>query len=278
MLLAAIAGPGAAGIVASRLSRIGLQMRSLGNAIVDDPAGTLRMVAAIGYQEVELTVPPGTTLDARAIRAALTQFRLSAPSRHVSMAELFSNARRILAECQLLGTRHLVCTDVPPEQRQSLEGYARVAQLLNAAGRLTRSVGVQLSLHPHREDFLVRRGAVPYELLLRTTDPALVKIQMDPGVMAQVNRDPVAELEQSRGRVSTLHVKDIEQPPAQGPVMLGEGRIDLPALIAAADRAGVEHYFIEDERQGPAWERVKADYAYLSTLEFQPTGSRPPFR
>lgn len=268
-LLAAIAtGSGAARIAAARLPRIGLQMRSLGNALVNDPAATLGMVAMIGYQEIELWTPDGVVLDAPAIRGALTRVRLSAPSRHISMPDLFSNARRILAECQFLGTRHLVCAEIPQEQRQSLDGYGRVAELLNAAGRLTRSVGVQLSLHPHRDDFIPHNRVVPHEYLLRNTDPAVVKIQMDAGLMAEVNRDAVAELGQNRGRVATLHVKDIDRPPGQGPVALGDGRIDLAALIAAAVRAGVEHYFIEDDREGPPWERVKADYTYLSKLEF----------
>ena len=184
------------------------------------------------------------------------------------MPDLFTNARRILAECQLLGNRHVVCAEVPQEQRQSLDGYARVATLLNAAGKLTASVGIQLSVHPHRDDFAARNGVIPYEYLLRNTDAGLVKMQMDLVLMSQAGRNPVTELGQNPGRFPTIHVNDIERSPGEMPVTLGEGRIDLAGVIAAANRAGVQYYFIEDVRPGPPWDHIKADFAYLSRLEF----------
>jgi sugar phosphate isomerase/epimerase len=252
---------------AARLARIGLQMRTLGDAGADVGAA-LQMVSAQGYREVEVWTPDGAVTDVARIRAALDRAGLTAPSRQIRMTDLFTNARRILAECQMLGNRHVVCAEVPQEQRQSLAGYARVAPLLNAAGKLTASVSIQLSVHPHRDDFTPRNGVIPYEYLLRNTDPGLVKMQMDVALMSQVNRNPAAELAENPGRFPTLHVNDIERAPGQMPVTLGEGRIDLPGVMAAANRAGVQHYFVGDERPGAPWDRLKADFAYLSRLEF----------
>lgn len=253
---------------AARLLRIGLQMRSLGPGVESNPGPGLQEAAALGYREIEIWAPEGTVPDVPAIRAALNQFGLTAPSRHVQMSDLFTNARRVLVECQLLGSRHVVCSEVPFAQRQSLDGYARVAELLNAAGRLTASVDIQLAVHPHRDDFIARAGVIPYEFLLRNTDPALVKMQLDAVLLTQVNRDPASELEQHPGRFPTVHVNDIQPPPAEMPVTLGAGRVDFPALLAAATRAGVQHYFVEDLRAGDAAAQLKADFAYLSELEF----------
>jgi sugar phosphate isomerase/epimerase len=252
---------------AARLTRIGLHMGMLGEEARGDATTALQMVAGLGYREVEVWTPDGATLDVPRLRAALDRQGLTAPSRHVRMPDLFSNARRILAECRILGTRHVVCAEVPAEQRASLDGYARIAQLLNSAGKLTGSVGIQLSLHPHREDFTARNGMVPFDFLLRNTDPGLVKLQMDPVLMTLAGRNPVSEL--AGGRYVTLHVNDLADAPGQAQVTLGDGRIDLPALLAAAaSRAAVQHYFVDDERTGSPWERIKADFAYLSQLEF----------
>ena len=243
-------------------------MRSLGPGIAANPGPGLLAAAALGYREIEVWAPEGTLPDVTAIRAGLNQFGLTAPSRHVQMSDLFTNARRVLIECQVLGSRHIVCSEVPFEQRQSLDGYARVAELLNAAGRLTASVDIQLAVHPHRDDFIGRAGVIPYEFLLRNTDAGLVKMQLDAALLAQVNRDPVSELAQQPGRFPTVHVNDIEPPPGEMPVTLGTGRVDVPALLVAATRAGVQHYFVEDVRMGDPAALLKADFAYLSELEF----------
>ena len=254
-------------VSAARLTRIGLQMRTLGDAS-GDLGADLQAVAAQGYREIEVWTPDGAVVDVPRLRAGLDRAGLSAPSRHVRMPDLFMNARRILGECQLLGCRHVVCAEVPQEQRQSLDGYARVAQLLNAAGKLTASAGIQLSVHPHRDDFTLRGGVMPYEYLLRNTDARLVTMQMDLALLSQAGRNPATELGQNPGRFPTIHVNDIERAPGQMPVTLGEGRIDLAGVIAAANRAGVQYYFIEDVRPGLPWDRIKADFAYLSRLEF----------
>jgi sugar phosphate isomerase/epimerase len=243
-------------------------MRSLGPGVSSNPAPGFLAAAALGYREIEVWAPEGTLPDVPAIRAALNQFGLTAPSRHVQMSDLFTNARRVLIECQLLGSRHIVCSEVPFEQRQSLDGYARVAELLNAAGRLTASVGIQLALHPHRDDFAARAGVIPYEFLLRNTDPGLVKMQLDPVLLLQVNRDPANELAQYPARFPTLHVNDIQPAPAEMPVTLGTGRVDFPTLLTAATSAGVQHFFVEDLRAGDPAAQLKADFAYLSALEF----------
>jgi sugar phosphate isomerase/epimerase len=254
---------------AVRLARIGVQMRSLGLAVASNPGPGLLAAAALGYREIEVWAPEGTLPDVRAIRAGLNQFGLTAPSRHVQMSDLLSNGRRVLIECQLLGSRHIVCSEVPFQQRQSLDGYARVAELLNAAGRLTASVDIQLAVHPHRDDFIGRAGGViPYDFLLRNTDPRLVKMQLDAALLTLLNRDPVTELAQHPGRFPTIHVNDVQPAPGEMPAALGTGRVDFPALLAAATGAGVQHYFVQDLRTGDPAAQLKADFAYLSALEF----------
>jgi hypothetical protein len=63
------------------------------------------------------------------------------------------------------------------------------------------------------------------------------------------------------------HIICAEVPGAQ-PVGLGEGRLDLVRVLAAADQAGVAHYFVDDRRRESPWEHAKANLAYLSRLEF----------
>ena len=254
--------------LAKRLAHIGLHLGGSAEAGVGYSEETLETVAALGYSDIEFRAPGGTRIDALATRRGLERYGLTAPSRHVAMPELFSNWRILLRECQILGNLHVVCTEVPELERATLDGYARVAELLNAAGKITGASGLQLGLHPHPDDFRLLGGAVPYDFLLASTDPQLVKVQLDLAVLAAAKRDPLDELARHRGRVLSVHINDVSPELATQPVGLGEGGIDLAGALAAADQSGVTHFFVDDRRPDMPWEHAKANAAYLSGLEF----------
>ncbi len=160
-------------VAARRLDRIGLHLSSVQQALVADPAATLHTIASIGYHEVEFSTLDGASVDLLDIRRSLDRLSLVAPSRQVRMSDLFSNWRVILSQCRMLGNRDVVCEEVPAEQRASLDGYKRVADLLNAAGKITQWAGIQLALRHHADDFEPREGVVPYDFLLSHTDATL---------------------------------------------------------------------------------------------------------
>ena len=256
-------------VAARQLNRIGLQMRSVAEAIADDLPGTLERIASIGYREVEFWTPEGLSFDALDVRRVLERLSLAAPSRHVPMPDLFTNWRVVLTQCRALGNRHVVCDEIPEQERATLDGYARVADLLNAAGKITEWAGIQLALHTQEDDFRPREGIVPFDYLMSHTDPALVKFQMDLSVMIRVNRDPLEDFARYPGRFVSVHLHGVGSAPERRPVGLGEGQINFAAIISSAERAGVQNYFIEDDRPDSPWDHATANFAYLSHLDIK---------
>jgi sugar phosphate isomerase/epimerase len=68
--------------------------------------------------------------------------------------------------------------------------------------------------------------------------------------------DPVAIFEKYGSRIPLMHVKDVRKgvPRTWGhkydsdnDVTLGTGQLDQAAIFAAAKKAGVKHYYLEDE-------------------------------
>jgi sugar phosphate isomerase/epimerase len=49
-------------------------------------------------------------------------------------------------------------------------------------------------------------------------------------------------------------------------VVLGTGQLDSPAILKAAQKAGVQHYYIEDESPNTATQ-VPQTIAYLKSLK-----------
>jgi sugar phosphate isomerase/epimerase len=200
--------------------------------------------------------------DLIAVRRLFDGLGLTAASRHVRMADVFSNWRRVLSDCQILGNRQLVCDEVPAAERATLDGYKKVADLLNAAGKITQWAGVQLVVRPHADDLRARAGVVPYDYLLSNTNPALVKFEPDLAVMATAKRDLIEDFARYRGRFVSLHLHETTPDPRVG--RAADPAVDLAKILAAAQNAGVQHYFVSDDRPDPAWERAKAMFASLT--------------
>jgi sugar phosphate isomerase/epimerase len=71
-----------------------------------------------------------------------------------------------------------------------------------------------------------------------------------------------------------MHLKDLRRgvtgdfsgkTAVENDVALGTGQLDLPAILKAAKRAGVQHYYIEDESPNTATQ-VPQTMAYLKSL------------
>jgi sugar phosphate isomerase/epimerase len=245
----------------ARLSRIGLQLYTA------DFAGTLKRVAALGFREVEFAGYHGRT--PVEVRAALNLYRLSAPSAHVSTAELRGDLERTIEAALTVGHDYLVCGYVAAAERRTLDDYRRLAELLNRAGERTRRAGVQLCYHNHDFEFESISSRTPYDLLLAQTDARLVKMQLDLYWIAKAGRSALNYFAEHPGRFSLLHVKDMDATPRRFFTEVGRGVIDFKTILAAAGRAGVRHYFIEqDETAASPFDSIRISLDYLKRLRF----------
>jgi len=82
-------------------------------------------------------------------------------------------------------------------------------------------------------------------------------------------------LKQYAGRVALVHLKDKlkgaptaldESVPKQTFVEVGSGAVDFPAVLAAAEAAKVEHYFVEQDHSPDPLASLKQSYQYLTSL------------
>ena len=71
-----------------------------------------------------------------------------------------------------------------------------------------------------------------------------------------------------RDRIHLMHVKDGPLEEGKPMVPAGEGKVDIPACISAADPNKLDWLIVElDEFDGPMMEAVKRSHAYLAGLE-----------
>ena len=110
---------------------------------------------------------------------------------------------------------------------------------------------------------------------MENTDKRNVGLEMDVFWVTVAGHDPVDLLGTYAGRVPLLHVKDKakgipaapqfnENVPKQTFKEAGNGSIDIPAVLRAADTAGVKHYFVEQDQTPDPIASLRQSYEYLS--------------
>src|SRR5262245_11815682 len=264
---AAALGAWASPARAARLEKIGLQLYTVRKDLEKDFDGTLAQVAAVGFQEVEVfRMYDRTPAD---VRAMLERHGLKAPSMHVDLPSVEKELAKTLETAKALGVRYVVCAWLEPEERKTLDQYKRHAETFNRAGGEAKKAGIQFGYHNHDFELASIEGAVPYDVLLKETDPALVQMEMDLYWITKGGADPLPYFERYPGRFPLVHVKDMDRTPQKGFTEVGKGVVDFPRVFAKAAQAGIRHYFVEqDETKGPAIDSARESFEYLKKLEF----------
>jgi sugar phosphate isomerase/epimerase len=272
---------------------IGLQLYTVRDQLQKDFDGTLKQVAAAGYQEVEMAGFYKRT--AAQVRESLGAAGLSCPSAHYPLIELMSGLDDTIAFAKALGLQYMICafpwvadpsefkagSASPVAQAMAiangltLDDWKWNAEQFNKIGEQTGKAGIQFGYHNHDLEFKKFSGAMAYDELLRQTDPKLVTFELDCGWMKVAGHDPAAYLRKYPARYSMLHVKDeldLSKPTTSlggaSATELGRGKIDYKPIFEAAKGAHITHYFVEQEAfpDAPPFEAIKIDCDYLRNL------------
>lgn len=294
---APLGAPRAQGFFAQARIPIGLQLFPLAKEARRDLAGTLRQVASIGYETIQLPNYLGYT--PAELRQALDRTGLRCPSVHI-MAQpivkgrsLADGADQLAKDAAILGFDTVVTPIfyVSDAIRLTLRGgetaidmlrrvaagmtrddWMRNAEFLNRRGAQLRRVGLRLAYHNHNNELRpLGEESDGLQLLIEQTDPAAVDFELDLGWVAAAGRDPVSLLAKYKGRFRSVHLKDVARGSRPDfalhhiPAELGEGALDWEKLLRACRATGVRDYFVEREEPFalPPLETLARSLAYL---------------
>jgi sugar phosphate isomerase/epimerase len=270
---------------------LGLQLYSVRDLLPKDYAGTLKDLGTLGFKEVESAGYYGHS--APEVNQAISDAGLKLVSAHHAMADLNKNLDSIIEFSHTLGVSRLVCSSPAikdPERAKKAKDWAHSftledwhwnADQLNLFSEKISAAGMKLGYHNHFMEFHAADGVVPYEELLRLTDPAKVTMEMDCGWVVVGGGNPVEYLRKYPKRITMLHVKDFVRPAAAAPGVepsasdfkiaeLGHGSIDYTPVFAEAAKGGnLTHVFVEQEAfTVPPKESLKIDADYMHRFGF----------
>jgi sugar phosphate isomerase/epimerase len=240
----------------------GIQLYTVRTLLEKDLPGTLEALSRIGYREVELAGLHGRT--PQAMRDLLDRYGLSAPAAHVGLQDLRRDAPRAFADAKTLGNRYVIVPWLDENERATIDGYKKLSAELNELGRGARDAGLQLGYHNHDFELRAIGGEVPYDVMLASTDPTLVVMELDLFWLAKAGGNPATYFERHPGRFAAVHVKDMTA--AGEMVDVGSGTLDFGRVFAAADAAGIRHAFVEHDEPADPLASARASFTALRDI------------
>jgi sugar phosphate isomerase/epimerase len=252
----------------TRLTRIGLELYSVRDAMKADPEATLAKVKAMGYDDVELLWSfDNFGRTPQQVRATLEREGLGAPSAHIAPEILLKDWDKSVDTARYLGHKFLIVPSLPAETNRSLDAWRLWAGRFNNAGAVANKGGVWLAFHNEPEHQKPIDGQVPYDLFLQLTDPSVVAHQLDFGNMTVGGGDPLTYIQKYRDRFRTFHIKDVVADRKRD-TELGAGVLDLRKLMAAIPDINNKPCYVEQESPADPLASAAKNCAYLRNLEF----------
>lgn len=243
---------------------IGLQLYTLRDVTNEDFEGTLRQVAAMGYQGVEFAGYGG--IEAEKMRDLLQELGLTAIGSHIGLQILDEQIEEEIAYLQTIGAKYAICPWLPSDQRdaEAWQGhFVKLAQF----GKRFREAGISFCYHNHEFEFEVEIDGEPvFDVLYERIGAELLKVEMDIGWVQYAGKDPLAYISKYEGRLPLLHLKDYRESTEEGidTVELGRGELALLPIIQRAEQSGVEWIIVEqDTCANPPLESVAESMQWL---------------
>lgn len=249
----------------------GLQLYCVRADMKQDPAGTLKALAAMGYRYVE----HANYVDGKfyghtpqAFKALLDSLGLKMPSGHTVLnPRHWDNAskdftdvwKKTVEDAAYLGQQYVISPWLDNALRKDYDALLKTMELFNKCGELCRKYGMQFGYHNHDFEFSESlNGRTLYDIILQETDPKLVMQQLDTGNLYNGGAQAADIVKRYPGRFASLHVKDeilaTEGKEKYESTILGKGIVPLRDILktVVASQPGV-HLIIEQESyQGKA--------------------------
>lgn len=222
---------------------VALQLYTVREDTARDFAGTVRQVAALGYNGVEFAGYGG--LAPGEVRALLDETGLQPASAHINLEAVEQDIASAVDAATIIGCRYLALSWLP-EERRTRQALRDLAPRLNEAGRVCRERGIRFAYHNHDFEFQRADGAYLLDILLDATDPDLVALELDVYWAAFAGVEPIEYIRRRAGRVPLVHLKDLAADRSFTDV--GDGTLDIPAICAAAQQEGAAWYIVEHDR------------------------------
>lgn len=231
---------------------IGFQVWTIKDSLIKDFPGTLRKMAALGYQSMEMCSPPGyessgfgplMKMTAKEMKKIVGDAGLICPSSHYGMAEFREHLDERIAFALESGQTQMILSSFGLPQNATLDDWKKAADELNKFGLMAKSSGIQMGFHNHHGEFQKINDTLIYDVLLKQFDPEYIKMQFQVAVI-NIGYKASDYFKKYPGRFISAHLADYSET-KKASVAIGQGIVDWKEFFASLETGGVKNIFVE---------------------------------
>ena len=232
--------------------KLSVQLWSIKDDVSKDFEGTLKQLAAMGFQGVEFAGNfGGYANNAANLKVFLDKNGLQASGAHVPFEKFTpENFDATVAFYKAIGCKYLI---IPMDKRaDTLEGAKIVAQELTALEEKLKPYGLHMGYHNHKAEMLDQEGTTSWDIIAKNT-PATLLLEQDVAWTEVAGKDPVDIVKKYPGRIIATHYKAAapEDGNKENPI-IGKDTTNWKALIKANRNLGGTEWFVIEQEVYPA--------------------------
>ena len=248
---------------------IGCQTWPVRDMIAKDFPGTIKQLAAAGFQTIELCSPVGyadsgfaglAAYKGAELRKILNDAGVTCVSSHFGIEELRANQEDRIAWAKDLGLTQMLVPTLNGPKKPTMDDVKRAADEYNKMAEKSAQAGIQQGLHNEDFELSMVDGKRTYDLLFDLLDPKLVKFQFQVSTISR-GYDAAEYFTRYPGRFISMHVQGWSAE-AKKIMPVGQDSLDWKKIFSAAKTAGIKNYFVEMNL-----DLMKASVPYLRTLQ-----------
>jgi sugar phosphate isomerase/epimerase len=242
-------GPLAAGTVKMP---IGFQTWTIKDELVKDFAGTLKMMAGLGYQSLEMCSPPGyesagfgplMIMKPGEMKSIVRDAGLICESSHYVFDELRNHLDERIDFALESGQKQMILSSFGLPKDATLSDWQKAADELNGIGVKTKKAGLQTGYHNHHMEFAKIGDTLIYDAIMKVLDPEYVKMQFQVAVIS-IGYKAADYFKKYPGRFISAHLADWSST-TKKEAPIGQGIVDWKEFFATVNTGGVKNIFVE---------------------------------
>ena len=260
------------------MNNLAVQQIMIGSVCKDEKTtlSTLKRIKQVGYDGIELNLfmIESTPFIVRLLTKMagmpvgkganiywpdmLKESRLKATSLHADLGSLENRIYEVISKARELDTNKIVITGMYRFDYGNYDDVKSLAKRLDKVGARLHESDLQLLYHNHNVEFLkVDNKYTAYEMILKDTDPDLVKVEFDSYWPAEAGVEIIPIMEQLNDRLVLYHINDRGSRVKKAPITpilksdsieLGYGNMPLKRILSLDCIKNADAIILESHR------------------------------
>ena len=248
---------------------IGCQTWPVRSMIAKDFPGTLKQLAAAGFQSIEMCSPVGyadsgfgglRNYSGKELRGIIQDAGLTCVSSHFSLNELRKDQEGRIAWAKEVGLTQMLVASLDGPKNPTMDDVKRAADEYNKIGEKAAAAGIVQGLHNEDFECTTINGQRTYDLLFQLLDPKAVQFQFRVSTISE-GFDAAEYFNKYPGRFISMHVQGWSAK-TRSIVPVGQDTLDWKKIFSSARTGGIKNYFVEMDLP-----LMKASVSYLRQLQ-----------